>query len=116
LFRDGGWVGDVKAQELRRPDGTYRQVSVAAREMAQRLSKERYGTTRNWLSEQDRADALTSRRCAEQEVAKRAHAQTRGGAGQAAPVKGAAPVSAPGNDPYTASLWTFAQEDRPARG
>jgi hypothetical protein len=116
LFRDGGWVGDVGAQELRRPDGSYRTVSVAAREMARRLAKERDGTTRNWLSEQDRADALTARRRAEQSVAQRAHAQTRTGVGVPAPVKGGAPVGKPGTDPYTASLSSFAQEDGSARG
>jgi Mu transposase, C-terminal len=36
LFRDGNWVGDGRARELQRADGTYRQVSLAEWQMAKR--------------------------------------------------------------------------------
>src|SRR3989441_3565178 len=37
LFRNGEWVGDGKARELQRADGTYRCISLAEWQMAKRL-------------------------------------------------------------------------------
>jgi hypothetical protein len=36
LFRDGTWVGDGRARELQRADGTYQQVSLAEWQVAKR--------------------------------------------------------------------------------
>lgn len=45
LFRDGIWMGDGRASELQRADGTYRQVSLTEWEMAKRQVASRAADT-----------------------------------------------------------------------
>ena len=49
LFRDGQWLGDVYAKELRLPDGTIQPLSLAERKIAQQLARQIQQPVRDWL-------------------------------------------------------------------
>ena len=48
VFREGEWVGDAFAKELKLPDGTYRSISLWEREMAQELARKVGRSARDW--------------------------------------------------------------------
>lgn len=49
LFREGHWVCDVFAKDLRRPDGSYQSVSLAERKLAQTVARRHGDKGRDWL-------------------------------------------------------------------
>lgn len=49
LFRDGVWVGDAFAKELRLADGTTQSLSMSERKIAQKLAKLENEPAANWL-------------------------------------------------------------------
>lgn len=49
VFRDGQWVAEVYAKELRLADGTTQRLSVAEREMARQLARSMDHPARDWL-------------------------------------------------------------------
>jgi hypothetical protein len=49
LFRDGHYIGDLYAKQMRLPDGTLLRLSVAQREMAKQLARDAGQPVRNWL-------------------------------------------------------------------
>jgi hypothetical protein len=65
LFRSGEWLGDVYARELRRPDGTYRSLSLVQRQLVKAAVRET-NSGRDWLREVNENDALNTRRRQEQ--------------------------------------------------
>lgn len=71
LFRDGNWVCDVSARPLRLADGSYRQVSLAQRRMAQSALRQRGESGRDWLQYVNEHDDLFRQRLHERrQVAK----------------------------------------------
>lgn len=66
LFRDGRWVGDVHAHELRQPDGSWASVSLAARAIAQHSACLAGDSTRDWLRYLHELDVLVQQRKHEQ--------------------------------------------------
>lgn len=49
LFRDGDWVGDVYAKQLRQPDGSTRSISLAERQLAQKMARNAGHSAQDWL-------------------------------------------------------------------
>ncbi len=49
IFRDGHYIGDIYAKEMRLADGTLLRISVAEREMAKKLAKDAGQPARDWL-------------------------------------------------------------------
>jgi hypothetical protein len=49
VFRDGQWVAEVYAKELRLPDGSTQRLSVAERELARQLARRMDYPARDWL-------------------------------------------------------------------
>ena len=72
LFRDGHWVGDVYAHPLRQPDGAWMTLSLAEREMAQRMSREAGNSSRDWLHYLHDLDTLVQQRQKERRQTRRA--------------------------------------------
>jgi hypothetical protein len=73
-FREGEYMGDVNAKELRLPDGTYEGVSYWERELAQELARQHGDSPRNWFHYISRLDKLQKIRIQEK---KAAHARQR---------------------------------------
>jgi hypothetical protein len=65
LFREGRWVCDVFAKELRLADGTYRAVSLAERKLAHAAARTT-GSGRDWLRFVNEAEQLYRQRRREQ--------------------------------------------------
>jgi hypothetical protein len=72
LFKNGIWVGDAFAQELRYPDGTYRRVSAAERDLAKALAVSEGRSTRDWLRYINENVERNQKRIAEKKKAQRA--------------------------------------------
>jgi len=77
LFRDGRWVGDVYAHPLRQPDGSWLTLSLAEREMAQRMAREAGDSSRDWLHYLHDLDALVQQRQQERRQTRRAAPHTK---------------------------------------
>jgi hypothetical protein len=79
LFRDGNWVGDGRARELQRADGTYRQVSLAEWQMAKRQvasnAREAEGKTPAELVLVTDLETLSKQRAREKRAAQRTGAR-----------------------------------------
>jgi hypothetical protein len=71
LFRDGTWVGDLYAKQLRQPDGSLRAVSLAERQLAQKLARQAGHSPRDWLHYIQEIDALNLARQQERRSAGR---------------------------------------------
>lgn len=71
LFRDGIWVGDVYAKQLRQPDGSLRTVSLAERQLAQKLARQAGQSSHDWLHYIQEIDALNLARQRERQTARR---------------------------------------------
>lgn len=65
LFRDGIWVGDAFARQLRQPDGSTRPLSLLERELAKELAREKQVPLKHWLAFVHEIDVLTQTRQAE---------------------------------------------------
>jgi hypothetical protein len=62
VFRDGAWLGDGYARELRLPDGTVRTLSLAERELAKTVARQAHTPVRDWLRFIDNLDTLSTQR------------------------------------------------------
>lgn len=71
LFRDGRWMGDGQAKELRQPDGTLRPLSLVERSMAQTWTRQQGEPVRDWLRFLHEIDDLAQTRQAEKRKALR---------------------------------------------
>lgn len=71
LFREGIWVGDAAARQLRQPDGTTRPVSLLERELAKALARDQHVSLIHWLDFVDEIDTLTRTRQVEKRRAQR---------------------------------------------
>lgn len=49
LFRDGTWVGDLYAKQLRQPDGALLSVGLAERDLAQKMARHTGQSAQDWL-------------------------------------------------------------------
>ncbi len=65
LFRSSEWLGDIYARELRQPDGSYRRLSLAKRQLAKAAIRNQPGQ-RDWLREVNDNQARNDRRRREQ--------------------------------------------------
>ncbi|GAB5426333.1 MAG: hypothetical protein Crog4KO_34800 [Crocinitomicaceae bacterium] len=65
LFRDGIWIGDAFARQLRQPDGSTRPLSLLERELAKELAREQQVPLQHWLAFVHEIDVLTQTRQAE---------------------------------------------------
>jgi len=71
LFRDGGWVGDVYAKELKQPDNSYRSISLWEKEIAKDLAVANRKSSRDWLEHINEIDDLTKTRQTEKKKKRR---------------------------------------------
>jgi hypothetical protein len=71
LFRDGHWLMDVSAKELRLADGSRLPVSLWERKIARILARHDGKSSRDWLAYIHNIDELTQRRLAEKKKARR---------------------------------------------
>lgn len=71
LFRDGQWLMDVSAKELRLADGSTLSVSLGERKIARILARNDGRSSRDWLAYLHDIEELTQRRLAEKKKAKR---------------------------------------------
>ena len=69
LFRDGNWVGDVFAKELRLADGSTMSVSLSERKLAAALAKKQGRTGHDWLAFVSEIDETSKQREAEKRKA-----------------------------------------------
>ena len=69
LFRDGKWVGDVSAKELRLADGSTMSVSLSERKLAAALAKKQGRPAEDWLAFVTEIDATIKQREAEKRQA-----------------------------------------------
>ena len=79
LFRDGTWVGDVYAKQLREPDGSVRSISLAERQLAQKMARNAGHSSQDWLHYMREIDERNQTRRRERQVAQRQsrpHSQT----------------------------------------
>jgi hypothetical protein len=71
LFRNGHYVCDVSAKELRLGNGQYRCVSIWERELSKDLARDDGQATRDWLEYLNRMRDLNEKRALEKKAAKR---------------------------------------------
>jgi len=73
VWRDSIYIGEVKAQELKFPDGSYKDVSESEREMAKDLAvaAKSKNPGREWLEYLHKLSNLTEKRQKEQEAVKK---------------------------------------------
>ncbi len=69
IFRDGQWIGDVWAKELRLADGAYQSVSLWERAMAKDLARREGRGAGDWLDYLDEMDHLRKQRVTEKRAA-----------------------------------------------
>lgn len=74
LFRDGHWLMDVWAKELRLADGSTLPVSLWERKIARILAQRDGKSSRDWLAYLHNIDELTQRRLAERKRVRRKQA------------------------------------------
>ncbi len=74
LFRDGHWVTDVLAKELRLADDSTLSVSLWERKIARILARRDGQSCRDWLSYLYNIDEMTQRRLTEKKRARRSQA------------------------------------------
>lgn len=72
IFKDGDWVMDVKAHELRLPDGSYRPVSLWERKAAMALARKNRQPVSRWLKYLDEFSELEKQRLAEKKKTQQA--------------------------------------------
>ncbi len=72
IFRDGRYIDDVKAKELRLGNNEYRSVSLWERELSKDLAREDGQASRDWQAYLNGLRDLTEARIAEKKAAQRA--------------------------------------------
>jgi hypothetical protein len=72
IFRDGRYIDDVKAKELRLSNNEYRSVSLWERELSKDLARGNGQTSRDWQAYLNRLRGLAETRTAEKKAAQRA--------------------------------------------
>jgi hypothetical protein len=87
LFRDGKWVCDVWAKELRLADGSYRPVSLWEREMARDMAADDHLAAQDWTEYLDEISELTKLRRAEQKSAQQGSPKPKAGKPSVAQVR-----------------------------
>lgn len=70
LFRDGAWVGDVYAKQLREPDGSVRPLTLAERQLAQKMARNAGQSPQDWLRYLQDIDERHQTRRRERQAAK----------------------------------------------
>ena len=65
LFRNAQWVGDLRAKELRQPDGSTLSLSLGEYKMAKAMAHSQGKNTNEWLGYIGEIDELTRNRLAE---------------------------------------------------
>jgi hypothetical protein len=105
LFREGHWLGDGQAKELRQANGTVQPLSLVERQLAQRLARDTGRTALDWLGFVQEVDTLTTLRQREKRQVQRASHQI-------------VPVPQPlsGDSPHTDYTDLLAQFIRPSGG
>ncbi len=71
LFREGRWLGDGQAKELRQANGTVQPLSLAMRQLAQHQARLSEGAALDWLHFVHEVDTLTDLRQREKRQAQR---------------------------------------------
>jgi hypothetical protein len=66
LFRDGYWLGDIQAKELRQADGSVRPLSLSERDWHLKQAREADATHNHWLDFVHEMDTLSQQRYREQ--------------------------------------------------
>jgi hypothetical protein len=69
LFREGQWIGDGEAKELRQPDGSVRSLSLAERQLGKQVARAAGVPPVNWLSFVQELDRLGEQRLREKRQA-----------------------------------------------
>ena len=77
VFRNGHYVCDVKAKELRLGNGKYRSVSMWERELSKDLARDDGQATRDWLEYLNRIRDLNEKRSLEKKATKRKAKQSQ---------------------------------------
>jgi len=72
IFKDGNWLGDVFAKELRQPDGSYKHVSEAQRKIYEELAISDGRPKSDWLKRVNETMDLNKRRTSEKKKAQNA--------------------------------------------
>jgi hypothetical protein len=72
IFRDGRYIDDVKAKELRLVNNEYRSVSLWERELSKDLARADGQASRDWQAYLNKLRDLTETRTAEKKAAQRA--------------------------------------------
>ncbi len=83
IFREGHWIGDAWAKELRLADGTYQPISLWERAIAKDLARGEGRAAGDWLTYLDEIDDLRKQRVAEKKTAH--HPPKESGPGRVAP-------------------------------
>lgn len=73
IYRDGTWVGDASAKELRLPDGSTLPLSLAEKELAHEIAKARGFAPSSWIQFIADIEALTEIRRQEKAAATKSH-------------------------------------------
>ena len=71
LFRDGTWVGDVYPKQLREPDGSVSSISLAERQLAQKMARNAGQSSQDWLRYIRDIDERNQTRRRERQTARR---------------------------------------------
>lgn len=71
LFRNAQWVGDLRAKELRQPDGSTLSLSLGEYKMAKAMAHSQGKNTNEWLGYIGEIDELTRNRLAEKKKIQR---------------------------------------------
>ena len=102
IYRDGAWVGDAYAKELRLQDGSALSLSLAEKELAQEIAKARGFEPSSWIQFIADIEALTE--ISRQEKAKEAKSDIKQNGGPKKTIKERADAStAVANQAQTAS-------------
>lgn len=78
LYRDGAWVGDAAAKELRLQDGSILPISLAEKELAKEIAKARGFDPESWIQFIDDIEAIYQTRREEKEAIQKTGAKTKG--------------------------------------
>lgn len=72
IFREGRYIDDVKAKELRLSNNEYRSVSLWERELSKDLARSKGQASRDWVAYLNGLRDLTETRTTEKKAAQRA--------------------------------------------
>lgn len=78
LYRDGAWVGDAAAKELRLQDGSILPISLAEKELAKEIAKARGFDPESWIQFIDDIEEIYQTRREEKEAIQKTGARAKG--------------------------------------